>query len=192
MNLRIQVAIAVLLLGLILVTGLTKTWAELASMPATPSAATPLVPDYVLWESVFRLDLSFRRKALDQKLSGETATDLKTYFKDEIGLTPEQDTILRETAIEYLGALQPINAQAVDLIAVLRKSFPDGWVRDGQEAPPPPQALLDLQGKRNALALTYRDRLANRLGSKAFEQFDDFVKGKFAKNFQSIGPEKAK
>ena len=191
MNLRIQVAIAVLIFGMILVAGLTRTSAELASTPAAPSGSTPLVPDHVLWESVFRLDLSFRRKALEQELSGKTATDLKTYFKDEIGLKPEEDTILRETAIEYLVALQPIDAQAIQLLATLRESFPDGHVQDGQEVPPPPQALFDLQGERNALALTYRDRLADRLGSKAFEQFDNFVKGKFAENFQSIGPERA-
>lgn len=151
----------------------------------------PLLPDPVLWESLFRLDLSFRRKALEQELSGKTATDLKTYFKDEIGLKPEEDAILRETAIEYLVAIQPIDAQAIQLLARLRESVPDGHIQDGQEVPPPPQALFDLQGKRNALALTYRNRLADRLGSKAFEQFDNFIKEKFVKNFQSIGPEKA-
>ena len=192
MNLRIKIVIAVLLFGLILVSGLTRTSAELTSTPAAPAGPTPQVPDHVLWESVFRLDLSFRRKALEQELSGKAATGLKTYFMDEIGLKPEEDNILRETAIEYLVALQPIDAQAIQLLAELRESFPDGYVQDGQEVPPPPQALFDLQGERNALALNYRDRLADRLGSKAFEQFDNFVKSKFAENFQSIGPERAR
>lgn len=78
------------------------------------------------------------------------------------------------------------------MLGTLRESFPDGYVQDGQELPPPPQALFDLQEKRNALALKYRDRLADRLGSKAFEQFDNFVKSKFAENFRSIGPERAR
>lgn len=76
MNLQIKIVIAVLLFGMILVTGLTRSSAELTSTPETPSGPAPQVPDHVLWESVFRLDLSFRRKALYQQFSGSSQVRL--------------------------------------------------------------------------------------------------------------------
>lgn len=145
------------------------------------------IPEHVLYESIFRLDLSFRRKALEQELSGQTVTSLKTYFKDEFGLNDEEDDLLRQTAIEYIEDIEPVNAQAIQLLAQLREQYQDGAIPDGQSVPAPPPGLEDLQNQRNSIALQSRDKLANRLGKK-FEMFDELVKTRFADNFQSLGP----
>lgn len=147
----------------------------------------PQIPDYVLYESVFRLDLSFRKKALEQKLSGQAPTALEFYFKDEAGLTVAEDEELRKTAIAYLEAIQPIDAQAVQILAQIREQFPDGQVPEGQSVPPPPAELANLQSQRNAVALEYRNRLENAIGSGKFKSFDGYVKNRFAANFDAVG-----
>lgn len=147
-----------------------------------------LIEDHILYETVFRFDLSFRRKALEQELMGQPVTSFKSYFKDEIGLTDEENEILRQTGLEYLEEMHPIDAQAIQVLADFREQFPDGYVETGQEVPPPPPALAGLQEQRNATALNGRDKLASRFSSKTFQNFDEFVKTKFAENFQSLSP----
>lgn len=164
-----------------------ETNAPIETPPFEDQALRSSIPEHVLYESIFRMDLSFRRKALEQELSGQTVTSLKTYFKDEFGLNDEEDDLLRQTAIEYLEDIEPVNAQAIQLLAQLREQFQDGEIPDGQFVPAPPPALADLQSQRNSIALQSRDKLANRLGKK-FEMFDGLVKTRFAANFQSLGP----
>lgn len=81
--------------------------------------------------------------------------------------------------------MQPIDDRAVVLIAEAWEAFPDGVVPEGQNVSQPPE-LFGLQAQRNALALRYRDRLNDLLGSKRFGKFDVFVQGDFASKFQSI------
>lgn len=146
------------------------------------------IPEHILYESVFRFDLSFRKRALEQELTGQKVTGLKTYFKDEANLTQEEDELLKKISFEYLIAIQPVDNQAVQLLDDLRSQFPDGMVPEGQEVPPPPPALAALQDQRNAIALSHRDQLMQAFGTKRFSDFNEFVQGDFAANFQSIGP----
>lgn len=160
--------------------------ARLFSNANAPSAA-PQIPEYVLYESVFRLDLSFRRKALEQELMGKPVTSLKTYFKNEAGLSDAEDVTLQKISLEYLQEIQPVNDQATQILSSLRTQFPDGEINEGQVAPAPPPELAALQQQRNSIALSNRDKLVQAFGTSRFGAFDSFVKQDFAANFQALG-----
>ncbi|MEP7075504.1 MAG: hypothetical protein ABI878_06805 [Acidobacteriota bacterium] len=153
-------------------------------------AAAPQIPDYVLYESMFRLDISFRKKAEIQRLMGQPVTPLEHYFKNKAGLSDAEDEILRQTSLEYFTEMQPINDQATLILSDLRTQFPDGVVPDGQQVQQPPEALAALQEQRDAIALSNRDKLSKTFDGRSFENFDSFVKNAkegFAANFQALG-----
>ena len=157
---------------------------------ATPLPLESPIPDYVLYDSLFRMDISFRGKALGQQLAGQNVTSLRHFFKDEAKLSDEQDRILEQTAIDFIQAVEPIDAQARQILAKVRGQFPDGVIPIGQQLPPPAAELTDLQSKRNEIALSYRDKLSDSLGKEVFGEFDEYIHKSFISNFQFNGGKK--
>jgi len=140
------------------------------------------IPPQILYDQMFRLVISFRKQAEIQQLTGERVTTLTNHFKDEAQLTDRENEILQQAALEFLQQVQPLDDQAIVLIAQVREANPDA------QQIAPPQELTDLQQQRNALALSYRNLLSERLGGAAFGEFDNFMQGSFAAGFQSSSP----
>lgn len=154
---------------------------------ASPVSAVETIPDYVLYDSLFRMDVSFRRKALEQELTGQPVTSLKTYFKNSANLTDEESEILRQTAIDFIQEIQPIDTQARQITANIREQYLYGEVPAGGEVSHPPSELADLQNQRNEIVLRNRDKLSDSLGKDAFEKLDAFMHNDFATNFRANG-----
>ena len=141
------------------------------------------IPDHILYDRLFRMIISFKRKAESQTISGEKAIGLTNYFKNRANLNDEENRILQSVALEYIQELAPIDAQARTIITQTRQTFPNSVVPREQ---PPPAELVNLQEQRNALALRYRDQLQYALGADGFAKFDEFVQRDFASRFQAI------
>lgn len=182
----VVIIIFVVAFGATVFTGQMQSAKQTVVSATTNSSGITQIPTSVLYDRMFRLIISFRAKAEIQKLKGERVTLMKTYFKDEAKLSDEDNEILENTATEFIKEVRTIDDEAGEIIAQGRDLFPDGEVPNGQQVPPPPKELANLQKKRNDLALKYRDELSQLLGSKAFSNIDDFVHGNFAANFQSI------
>ena len=154
--------------------------------PKVKAQSGSQIPTHILYDQMFRLTVSFRRKAEIQRLKGERVTSLPDYFKEEAKLTDEQNEILQRVAIEFIQEVQPVDDRARVLISQIREAFPDGVVPDGQEVPPPPPELANLQNQRNSAALARRSQLEELFGKNKFTEFDNFIQGGFAANFQAI------
>lgn len=131
------------------------------------------IPDDVLYDTVFRLDVSFRSKASEQRDEGKPPTAFEYYFKDEASLTSEDDLALQQVASEFVQEINSIDAQATKII--------DG----GAVNPDTIADLSRLQEERNAIALSNRDKLQTLMGETAFRQFDEYVHGGFAAHLSS-------
>lgn len=160
-----------------------------ASWFAKASTANVLstVPDHVLYDSLFRMDVSFRRKALEQQLTGQPVTSLQSYFKNSANLTDQENEVLKLTAIEFLEEIEPIDTRARQITAEIREQYLYGEVPAGGEVAPPPAELGDLQNRRNEIVLKKREELSELLGKDAFEKLDKFMHKEFAENFQANG-----
>lgn len=154
---------------------------------ASPINAADTLPEYVLYDSLFRMDVSFRRKALEQELTGQPVTSLKSYFKESANLSDEENEILRQTALDFIQQIQPIDTQARKITANIREQYPYGEVPAGGEVSHPPSELADLQSRRNEIVLQKRDKLSDLLGKDAFEKLDEFMHKEFAANFKANG-----
>ncbi len=154
--------------------------------PKVKAQSASQIPPQILYDQMFRLIVAFNRKAEIQRLKGETITSLPSYFKEEAHLSDQENEILQQVALEFLQEVKPIDDQATILITQIRESFPDGVIPEGQQVPPPPPELANLQDERNSAAIKYRDRLNELLGNARFADFDRFVQGSFAENFRAI------
>lgn len=153
------------------------------SAPTSPST----IPNHVLYEQLFRMIVSVTERAKFQEVfEPQQQNYLRFYFKNKLQLTDEQNRGLEKTAYEFMDALEPIDAQAKDIISQSRTAFPEGRVPAGSTVPEPPIALADLQEKRNLLALQFRDQLQKELGETVFQQFDQFIEQDFASGFQPL------
>ena len=143
------------------------------------------IPDYILYEQVFSLVITFNDRAKSQEAKGEAVTQFSSYFKDEAKLTAQEDEFLTQTANNFKQDVQIVDAQAEIVIEQLRQQYPIGSLPEGQLIKPSPE-LLQLQEQRNKLALHYRDQLRVLLGDDKFNEFDRFVLGSFASGFRAM------
>jgi hypothetical protein len=141
------------------------------------------IPDYVLYDKLFRMVNSLKKKSESGKIEIERADALSGYFKQRANLTGEENQILQNTALEFITEVAPIDARAGVVITEARRNLSN---RVAGEERTPPAELVNLQEQRNALALSYRDRLKESLGADAFTRFEEFVQGDFASGFQAI------
>ncbi len=145
--------------------------------PKVQAQTAPQISSQVLYDQVFRLVISFKKKAELQEQNGENPTSFLNYFKEEAQLNNQENEILQQVAAEFIQEVQPIDAQANAAIAKFRNP-------PGRQSPPPIKELSDLQEERDNLAVFYRNRLDELLGSSKFGELNNFVQGPFASNFQ--------
>ena len=180
------VIVLTIAIGAIAFSGQMQSAKQSITTTTTTSNGNPQIPTSVLYDQMFRIIISFRRRATIQKLKGERITLMKTYFKEEANLTDQENEILEQVATDFIVAAQPIDDRAGELIAQGRSAFPDNIVPNGQIVPPPPKELGVLQADRNELAMKHRDKLSELLGSDSFSKLDNFVQGNFASKFQTV------
>lgn len=143
------------------------------------------MPDHVLYDKLFRMVGSLKKKAESvQDITAEKADALSNYFKRRAQLSDEENQILLNTALEFMREAAPVDERARAAISEARRNPLSNRGAAGELTPP--LELIDLQEQRNALALLYRDRLKASLGEDAFARFDEFVESDFASGFQVI------
>jgi hypothetical protein len=140
------------------------------------------IPDYVLYDKLFRMVNSLKKKAQLPETAVEKAVALNDYFKQRANLTDEENQILQNTALEFMREVAPVDNRAGAVITEARQNRLNKAA--GEQTPP--AELVNLQEQRNALALRYRDRLKEALAADAFTRFDEFVQDDFASGFQVI------
>lgn len=143
------------------------------------------LPEYMLYEQVFRLIIIFNDLAKSQEAKGEAVTQFRSYFKDEAKLDAQDDDFLTQTANNFNREIQIIDAQAEVVIEQLRQQYPVGSMPEGQLIQPSPE-LLKLQEQRNNLALHYRDQIRVLFGDDKFNEFETLVLGSFASTFRAM------
>lgn len=149
----------------------------------TNAQTSSQIPSYVLYDKLFRMIISFKKKAESQEMSGERIISVTNYFKDRANLNEEENQTLQNTALEYTQKIALIDEQARTIIVQTRQAISTGVVSRNQ---PPPAELANLQEQRNQMALLYRDRLKESLGSDGSAKFARYIEGEFASRFESI------
>jgi hypothetical protein len=143
------------------------------------------IPDYVLYDNLFRMLHNLKKKAESPETSKEKSDGLTNYFRLRANLSDEENQALKKAALEFIQEVTPIDAQAGTIAAKARQTNPKGIVSPAAEQTTLAE-LANLQEQRNALALRYRDRLKESLGADEFAKFDKFVQGDFASRIKAV------
>ncbi|HSK70159.1 MAG TPA: hypothetical protein VK892_00580 [Pyrinomonadaceae bacterium] len=141
------------------------------------------IPDHVLYDKLFRMVVSLKKKAESEETSAEERIGLTNFFRNRANLTPEENQILQNISLEHIQQVTPIDAQAKIIIAQARAANPNGVVHRNQ---PPPVELVNLQKRRDEMALRHRNRLKESLGADGFAKFDKYIREDFASRIQAI------
>jgi hypothetical protein len=146
-----------------------------STVPNVASEQKNEVPEYILYEQTFRLVIKFKKKTEELSAKGETNVTLRDYFQKEAKLNDEQTQVLQETAARYMEELSIIDTQARTIIETIRANFAQTQQLPDKKIIEPPAELKELQNKREALALRYRDHLRDSFGPEQFQNFQNFV-----------------
>lgn len=207
MNRNKKQVLTVLCVGLVSVGALTFTARPLASKstavtrkpPTAPNntpTAVPLgtrespspasAPEHVIYRQFFRHLVALNERATQAERQGKDGKKLRSHYKDKTGLAEEHSRILDKVADDYEREVRQLDAKAKKIIDQAHARYPKGVVPAGEQLPPPPPELKDLQRQRDYSVMRARHRLQTSLGEHGFRQLDDFLKLKFAPNVRPV------
>jgi hypothetical protein len=142
---------------------------------AHDSERTPVVPDHVVYGSLFHKVMHLREKTKELQAQGRIGQ--KPYFilKREVRISEDQSIALEAIALACWQRVEQQDKKAKAIIAAFRSRFPDGRVpADGP--PPPPPELKIMWDERNEMILRARDQLRATFGEEEFARFDNHIK----------------
>jgi hypothetical protein len=140
------------------------------------------IPDEILYDKLFRMQVKIMRKAQLQESEGQRKTGFTEYFKTQAKLSDEENQKFELLASEYMQEVSLLDSQAIEIISRVRQNYQGNFPKDE----PPPKEIVELQEKRNKLALQYKEYLAERLGKEGFDKLDEFVQTTFASRLNVI------
>ena len=131
-------------------------------------------PDYVVYETVFRLAKTGWSVAEELKFHPEEVRICRQYRLEKI-LNNKQEKVLNEVSVETLLELEKLDQKAKTIIDEFRAKMRSGMIIQGGERPMPPPELEELEQKKIKLIEGAIEKLKNRLGKKDFIGLNDFV-----------------
>ena len=129
------------------------------------------IPDGMFWHMVFDFTKKMIARGDEANLKGERGSLYLDYFRRQGPLSPENDLILKQKALEYSAEIEPIENRATVAIGESRREASDSLF----------PRLNTLQEERDEVSLRLRSEFKESLGAEAFSEFEDFVKKEFSK-----------
>lgn len=152
--------------------------AKTVERPQDVAAAKPDVPDRIVYFILFNHLVGIKKQAEQLTAEGKTAFDYYELYERQANLDQAQSRVLFDTAQECIDAVTPIDDEARLVISRARANFPQG--AGEPSANPPPAELRQLQERKDAAVLLYRDSLRNALGDAKFADVDRLARQKAA------------
>lgn len=152
------------------------------------SGQDPVVPDYVVYWTVFHKVVLIREKARELQAQGRLGQNRPAPLQQEAGLTQAQAIALEGIAFACEQQVKQQDAKAKVIADAFRAQFPGGRIPDNATPPAPPPELKVLWDERNAMILRARDQLRTAFGEEVFARFDGYAKSRFGKNVEPIAP----
>jgi len=184
--------LTILVIGVVLL-GITAFSVSSQINPAVSVSAensSPEVPDAVIYRLIFRHQALLKAKADELERQGKDAKHMRGFFKRRADLTDEQAQAFDEISSQCALELKAIDERAKPIVQAYRAQYPNGQVPHGQLPQPPPVELHQMTKERNELVLRKRDELRAAFGENEFKRFEEFIKNKMARSFNSVSADR--
>lgn len=153
--------------------------------PNSASQQTSVVPDYVVYNSIFRKVVSLRNKTIELQSQGRIGQNRYFPLQRDAGLTESQASALEAIAFDCRKQVSHQDEKAKAIVNAFQSRFLGGRVPSGGSPPPPPE-LKAMWEERNAMILRARDQLRLALGAEQFTRFDNYAKFHYGANTAPI------
>lgn len=130
------------------------------------------MPNIRFYPLIFRHILYLQTHDKQSASDSQPAPSVVRYYSDLVGATQQEDSILLAEAETWKSEVAPIDAKAYALIDEIHARTPGGRLAPGEQPPPPPQELIDLQSEKDGITQKCIDNLRSRLGATRFTQID--------------------
>ncbi|MBS1826562.1 MAG: hypothetical protein JST93_14700 [Acidobacteria bacterium] len=131
------------------------------------------------FEVVFR-HIQFLKQRSEQRVAkGTTGTKARDYYKESAQLSPAEADSLETLALTVVKELDAFDERAAAIIRASRPVPLNRRLLPGERPPSPPQELLDLQQRRDAVVQNLRERLKQALGTGAFSKLEQSLTTQF-------------
>lgn len=151
---------------------------------ASQSTTDKKLPEAHLFLHLFKHMASLEKRTESAQQTGQNI-DFTRWYEQEAGLNHLQNEAFRSVASSCLAEVERLDDQAEEIIRQVRVQYPPGQAK---QLPPVPAELLELQKKRDATILRYRDELMTQLGDETSVRFKKFVEDKIQPNIRVITP----
>jgi hypothetical protein len=151
---------------------------------ASQSTTDKKLPEAHLFLHLFKHMASLEKRTELARQTGNNM-DFTRWYEQEAGLNHVQNEAFRSVASLCLDEVERLDGQAEEIIRQVRAQFPPGKT---DRIPSVPPELMELQKKRDATVLKYRDELMTQLGDDASVRFKKFVEDKIQPNIKALTP----
>ena len=142
------------------------------------------VPDYVVYETVFRLAKISWSPEVERTFSPLEIMVCRRYKIKKL-LNKNQEKALTQIAEETLVELDKLAQKAKPLIEEFRAKMRNGSPVQSEGRPMPPPELEEISKKRIAVIEEAYEKLKSSFGEKDFARFNDFVNENIRSKFKT-------
>lgn len=143
-----------------------------------PGKVPPSLP--VLYRFFLSYQLHLDRKADALKRVGRNGEDLRTHYQKRLGLSDQEASKLRESALHLEKVLREKDSEAQVIIKEAHSAIPKGPLPKGFIIPPPPPRLKTLQAERDAAIKAEVATLHQELAPEDVTKIETFLQKDFA------------
>ena len=154
-------------------------------LPLDSPSQQSVVPDHVVYNSLFRKVVRLREKT--NEVQKHNRMDGSKYFpmQREAKLSESQAVALEAIAFACRQQVTEVDKKANAIIQAFQSRFHGGRVPPGGSPPPPPE-LRALWDERTAIILRARDNVRAALGEEEFVRFDNYAKFHYGANTSNV------
>jgi hypothetical protein len=151
-----------------------------ASSQSQQTSASPVhtgaaMPDSRFYSLVFRHLLYLQTNGDPAPVAGALSPSITNFYSGRIRANANENASLLSEAEAWKAEVDPIDSQAHALIVAIRTKTPGGRLAPGEQPPPVPQQLIDLQTKRDNITLKHVANLKLKFGDARFAQIDNGI-----------------
>ena len=166
------------LIAIFLFTALAFSEPQLSQ--AQQSSSSPVhtgpMPDTFFYSHIFRHILYLQDNGEPPLVAGTQTASIADFYTSRVGMTVAENTVLLSTARAWKAEVDPVDAEAHNLIEAIHARTPGGRLASGETPPPVPQGLTDLQQKRDAITLKHVAALRQSFGDARFLRIDSSLR----------------
>jgi hypothetical protein len=134
------------------------------------------MPDQRLYSLVFRHLLYLQANGEAPEVAGAPSPSIAHFYSDRVGATSSENVALLAEAKAWKAEVDPIDQKAHAIILAIRAKTSGGHLSPGQQPPPVPPELIELQQQRDAVTLKHVASLKASLGEARFGAIDNQIR----------------